>query len=114
MSAPIPPRCASVLSFDGKCIAGEHDEWVNAILEQTPDDWDGDEAGESIAVAYVRHLEAVVRHAYGEDALSRWFEVAPEVGVSWRGTCRHCGDRTESGDDPAPGMCAMCSKAGRS
>lgn len=73
----MPTRCASVLSFDGKCIAAEHDEWVNEILSGAPDDWDGDESGESIAVAYVRHLEALARQAYGEGALSQWFEVAP-------------------------------------
>lgn len=30
------------------------------------------------------------------------------------GTCRHCGDGTEIGDDPARELCIMCAKAGRS
>lgn len=29
------------------------------------------------------------------------------------GFCRHCGDFTEEGDDPAPDLCLMCAKAGR-
>ncbi len=27
--------------------------------------------------------------------------------------CQHCGDHTERGDDPAPSLCVMCAKAGR-
>jgi hypothetical protein len=27
--------------------------------------------------------------------------------------CCHCGDRTDPDDDPAPDLCAMCEKAGR-
>lgn len=27
--------------------------------------------------------------------------------------CRHCGDHTYPEDDPAPDLCAMCAKAGR-
>ncbi len=27
--------------------------------------------------------------------------------------CCHCGDHAELGDDPAPGLCVMCAKAGR-
>jgi hypothetical protein len=27
--------------------------------------------------------------------------------------CKHCGDRTEPGDDPAPDLCEMCAKAER-
>jgi hypothetical protein len=40
--------------------SAEHDEFVNAILEGAPDEWDGDEAAESIALGYVHHLEAQV------------------------------------------------------
>jgi len=29
------------------------------------------------------------------------------------GICRHCGDHTEQGDDPAPTLCVMCEIAGR-
>jgi hypothetical protein len=36
---------------------GDHDEFCNELLSEAPEDWDGDEAMESIAVAYVRELE---------------------------------------------------------
>jgi hypothetical protein len=43
-------------------------------------------------------------HYYGDDC------VPPHPFPGW---CVHCGDRTEEGDDPKPGLCAMCAKAGR-
>jgi hypothetical protein len=38
----------------------EHREFVEALLTGAPDSWDRDDTAESIAVDYVRHLEAEV------------------------------------------------------
>lgn len=44
-------------------------------------------------------------------------KIAAPVHVGWKvrpiGTCFHCNDETEAGDDPYPDLCAMCAKAGR-
>lgn len=42
-------------------------------------------------------------------ALARWLH----RGGGEPGLCRHCGDTTDFDDDPAPGLCVMCAKAGR-
>jgi hypothetical protein len=57
--------CSSVLSTEGECIAKDHDEFVNSILEQAPDSWDGDEPAERIAVWYVREMERRVMASGG-------------------------------------------------
>jgi hypothetical protein len=38
----------------------EHGDFVSALMEHAPEEWDGDEAAESIAVLYLHHLEAEV------------------------------------------------------
>jgi len=40
---------------------GSHQEFVNEILENTPESYDGDDAAEAIAVTYVRDLEATTQ-----------------------------------------------------
>lgn len=44
----------------------------------------------------------------------RWCRLARFLrrGGGAPGICRYCGDGTELGDDPVPGLCAMCAKAG--
>lgn len=73
------------------------------------------------------HLERLVddghaRHKRTESGL-RQFYLTPagiafiadlvEELLATANSCRHCGDTTELGDDPAPGLCTMCVKAGR-
>lgn len=67
-------RTMSVGSLDWQTIAhrvashlgppttyfGDHDEFVNELLSQAPEDWDGDEAMEGIALDYVRRLEKLL------------------------------------------------------
>jgi hypothetical protein len=51
-----------------------HQEFVDKILQGAPESWDGDEASESIALDYVRELEARVQRLGG--SLDRWPEDA--------------------------------------
>jgi hypothetical protein len=44
---------------------GYHDEFVNDILANTPESWDGDDAAEDIAVRYVRALELLAEIKFG-------------------------------------------------
>ncbi len=46
------------------------DEFVNAILDQAPEEWDDDVAAEAIAVDFVTHLIAEVQRLGG--CLKRW------------------------------------------
>ena len=51
------------LKFAGQQAAADrdgHDEFVTALLEHAPGEWDDDAAAESIAFDYVRHLEGEV------------------------------------------------------
>lgn len=50
----------------------EHQEFVNQLLSNTPESWDGDEAAEWIATEYVRELERRVVALGG--TLERWTE----------------------------------------
>lgn len=43
----------------------DHDDFVNAILDNAPDAWDDDEAGAAIALRYVQHLETEVERLGG-------------------------------------------------
>lgn len=38
----------------------DYDEWLNELMENTPDSYDGDEAAEAIFVKYVRDLEGLI------------------------------------------------------
>lgn len=48
----------------------EHQEFVNDLLEHTPESWDADGDAESIALAYLRHLEDEVKRLGG--CLNGW------------------------------------------
>lgn len=48
----------------------DNDEFINELLSGAPESWDGDEAAEAIAVAYVRELERRVLATGG--TLERW------------------------------------------
>lgn len=48
----------------------EHDNFVNEILQNSPDSWDDDVAAEAIAIEYVRKLEA--RLAYLGSTLEKY------------------------------------------
>lgn len=50
--------------------ADEHSDFINEILKNTPDSWDGEESGEWIAVQYVRALEERVVRLGG--TLEKW------------------------------------------
>ena len=54
--------------------ADEHDDFLEELLKNIGDEWDGDEAAESIAVSYVRHLEDEVRRLGGDFRPSRYAE----------------------------------------
>jgi hypothetical protein len=41
------------------------DAFVNQLLENAPETWDGDDSAEALAVDYVRHLEAEVERLGG-------------------------------------------------
>jgi hypothetical protein len=38
---------------------------------------------------------------------------AARLWAAMHGECRHCGDGTVAGLDPAPDLCVMCERAGR-
>lgn len=42
-------------------FTGDHDEFVNELLLNTPESYDGDDAAEAIAVRYVHDLEDAIR-----------------------------------------------------
>jgi hypothetical protein len=48
----------------------EHTDFVNELLKDSPESWDGDEAAETIAIAYVHELERRVLALGG--SLERW------------------------------------------
>jgi hypothetical protein len=60
------------------------DEFVNAILDQAPEEWDDDAAAESIAVDFVAHLTAEVQRLGG--CLKRW---CPERDEAEPEPCDH-------------------------
>ena len=44
----------------------EHDDFLEELMQGIGDEWDGDNAAESIAISYVRHLEAEVDRLGGD------------------------------------------------
>jgi hypothetical protein len=48
----------------------ENDEFINKIMENIPDSWDGEESGEWIVVEYVREIERRLLARGG--TLERW------------------------------------------
>lgn len=59
-----------------------HQQFVNDLLENAPESWDGEDAAESIAVAYVRALEERVVQLGG--TTERWPDDDATVVSSWR------------------------------
>jgi hypothetical protein len=60
-------------------------EYTNKLLERAPDSWDDDVAAESIAIAYVRHLEDEVKRLGG--CLKKYcWDTDPE---EYDGPCDH-------------------------
>lgn len=49
---------AYVTSLEGEY--SEHQDFVNEVMENAPDEWDDDVAMEAIAIKYVRYLESEV------------------------------------------------------
>ena len=56
-----------------------YDDWLNELLRDTPESWDGDSSAEQIVLEYVRHLEHLVTTAYGNEGLERWHEGVAHV-----------------------------------
>jgi hypothetical protein len=88
-----------------------HQDFVNEILKNTPESWDGDEAAEHIAVKYVRELELRVTLLGG--SLERWVETPrtadrPSQDFMYCGFCGHhvgdhrYGDATDVGCQECP------------
>lgn len=71
----------------------DREQWVNDLMDQAPDAWDGDEAMESIALDYVHHLELEVRRLGGC--------LLPYCGHEDKEPCDHGYRKTP---EPHPGM----------
>ena len=50
------------------------DDFLEELLKNIGDEWDGDEAAESIAVSYIRHLEDEVGRLGGDFRPARYAE----------------------------------------
>jgi len=55
-----------------------HDEFLNDLLENIPEEWDTDEAAEAIAIDYLRHLESEVKRLGGR--FYPWADDTPAQG----------------------------------
>lgn len=51
-----------------------HDDFIDDLMLQMPDSWDGDEGAETLVVQYVREIERRLIAAGG--SLARWPEEA--------------------------------------
>lgn len=63
------------------------DEFVNAILDKAPEEWDDDAAAESIAVDFVEHLIGEVQRLGG--CLKRWCSERDETDPAHSEPCDH-------------------------
>lgn len=64
-------------------FTGDHDDFVEAILANVPDGWDGPEEGEDTAIRYVRALERVA----AADPVALQVAITNDAPVSISGRC---------------------------
>jgi hypothetical protein len=60
-----------------------YDTWLETLMRDMPEGWDGDDSAEGLMVAYVRHLERLVTAAYGPDGLEPNHESVADTVDMW-------------------------------